>query len=97
MGKKTGVNYVKRRLEEMRVEASDRQAAEICRRVKELGRRWVGSATRSSTASWTRSLLEADPKTGVVPLPPAELGHALDLLPGEHRTVGAHPEAVDDA
>jgi isopropylmalate/homocitrate/citramalate synthase len=37
MGKKTGVNYVKRRLEEMRVEASDQQAAEICRRVKELG------------------------------------------------------------
>jgi len=37
MGKKTGVNYVKRRLEEMRVEATDQQAAEICRRVKELG------------------------------------------------------------
>ncbi|NLT36893.1 MAG: homoaconitate hydratase [Methanomassiliicoccus sp.] len=37
MGKKTGVNYVKRRLEEMRVEASDQQAAEICRRIKELG------------------------------------------------------------
>jgi isopropylmalate/homocitrate/citramalate synthase len=37
MGKKTGVNYVKRRLEEMRVQASDQQAAEICRRIKELG------------------------------------------------------------
>jgi len=37
MGKKTGVNYVKRRLEEMRVEADDEQAAEICRRIKELG------------------------------------------------------------
>jgi methanogen homocitrate synthase len=37
MGKKTGVNYVKRRLEEMRVQASDPQAAEICRRIKELG------------------------------------------------------------
>lgn len=37
MGKKTGVNYVKRRLEEMRVEATDDQAAEICRRIKELG------------------------------------------------------------
>ncbi len=37
MGKKTGVNYVKRRLEEMRVEATDKQAVEICRRIKELG------------------------------------------------------------
>jgi isopropylmalate/homocitrate/citramalate synthase len=39
MGKKTGVNYVKRRLEEMRVEATDQQAAEICKRIKELGER----------------------------------------------------------
>jgi isopropylmalate/homocitrate/citramalate synthase len=37
MGKKTGVNYVRRRLEEMHVVASDQQAAEICRRIKELG------------------------------------------------------------
>jgi methanogen homocitrate synthase len=37
MGKKTGVNYVKRRLEEMRIEATDQQAAEICKRIKELG------------------------------------------------------------
>jgi methanogen homocitrate synthase len=39
MGKKTGVNYVRRRLEEMRVVASDAEAAEICRRIKELGER----------------------------------------------------------
>jgi isopropylmalate/homocitrate/citramalate synthase len=37
MGKKTGVNYVRRRLEEMRIVASDQQAAEICRQIKELG------------------------------------------------------------
>jgi isopropylmalate/homocitrate/citramalate synthase len=37
MGKKTGVNYVKRRLEEMRVAATDQQAAEICKRIKQLG------------------------------------------------------------
>ncbi|WP_019177148.1 homocitrate synthase/isopropylmalate synthase family protein [Methanomassiliicoccus luminyensis] len=39
MGKKTGVNYVKKRLEDMKVQASDEEAAEICRRVKELGER----------------------------------------------------------
>lgn len=37
MGKKTGVNYVKKRLDDMKIAASDGQAAEICRRVKELG------------------------------------------------------------
>jgi isopropylmalate/homocitrate/citramalate synthase len=31
------VNYVKGRLEEMRIEATDQQAAEICKRIKELG------------------------------------------------------------
>jgi isopropylmalate/homocitrate/citramalate synthase len=39
MGKKTGVNYVKRRLEEMRIEATDQQAVEICKRIKDLGER----------------------------------------------------------
>lgn len=37
MGKKTGVNYVKKRLEELGEQASEEQAAEICRRIKEQG------------------------------------------------------------
>ena len=39
MGKKTGVNYVKKRLVDMSIDASEEQAIEICRRVKELGER----------------------------------------------------------
>lgn len=39
MGKKTGVNYVKKRLVDMSIDATDEQAVEICRRVKELGER----------------------------------------------------------
>ena len=39
MGKKTGVNYVKKRLVDMSIDATEEQAAEICRRVKELGER----------------------------------------------------------
>lgn len=39
MGKKTGVNYVKKRLVDMSIGASEEQAIEICRRVKELGER----------------------------------------------------------
>ena len=39
MGKKTGVNYVKKRLADMSVDATEEQATEICRRVKELGER----------------------------------------------------------
>jgi len=58
MGKKTGVNYVKRRLEEMRVEASDQQAAEICRRVKELGEK-VG---RVSNHDFNRIVDEVIPR-----------------------------------
>ncbi len=39
MGKKTGVNYVKKRLVDMSIDASEEQAIEICQRVKELGER----------------------------------------------------------
>jgi len=39
MGKKTGVNYVKKRLEDMHIEATHEQAVEICKRVKEMGER----------------------------------------------------------
>ena len=39
MGKKTGLNYIKKRLDDMRIETSEEQATEICKRVKELGER----------------------------------------------------------
>lgn len=58
MGKKTGVNYVKRRLEEMRVQANDAQAAEICKRIKELGER-VG---RVSNHDFNRIVDEVVPR-----------------------------------
>ncbi len=46
MGKKTGLNYIKKRLDDMRIETSEEQATEICKRVKELGER-QGARLRS--------------------------------------------------
>ncbi|MBI0584685.1 MAG: homoaconitate hydratase [Methanomassiliicoccus sp.] len=61
MGKKTGVNYVKARLEEMRVQATDQQAIEICRRIKELGEK----KGRVSNAEFNAIVAQVIPTTSL--------------------------------
>ncbi|NLI73392.1 MAG: homoaconitate hydratase [Euryarchaeota archaeon] len=56
MGKKTGVNYVKKRLVDMRIDATEEQAAEICRRVKELGER-VGRVNEEQFSLIVRNVM----------------------------------------
>lgn len=58
MGKKTGVNYVKKRLVDMGIDATEEQAAEICRRVKELGER-IGRVDDSQFAQIVRDVMGA--------------------------------------
>ena len=58
MGKKTGVNYVKKRLVDMNVDATDEQATEICRRVKELGER-IGRVSDDQFARIVHEVMDA--------------------------------------